>query len=246
MTLFGYPDTQENKAAAASEKPAPPAPERPPRAGGRTRRDWPIVAVAIFVFLIVAGGFTLLSIGKWLVVEDPLAPAQAIVVLSGGMPYRAIEAARLYKQNMAPDVWISRGLAPPPQLAQLNIPFLGEEFYSEKILLTMGVQADAIRILEDPSANTYAEVEEIARDLRQESAHTVIIVTSKAHTRRVRYIWKKLVGNDPRLIVRYVGDDPFDASHWWRHTQDALDVSREVLGLANAWAGFPLKPGPRQ
>ena len=33
--------------------------------------------------------------GGWLVVQDGLAPAHAIVVLSGGMPYRAREAARI-------------------------------------------------------------------------------------------------------------------------------------------------------
>jgi len=70
----------------------------------------------------------------------------------------------------------------------------------------------------------------------------VIIVTSKPHTRRVRLIWHKRVGNDPRLIIRYVSDDPFDAAHWWRKTSDALDVVREWLGIANAWAGFPLHP----
>jgi hypothetical protein len=70
----------------------------------------------------------------------------------------------------------------------------------------------------------------------------VIIVTSKAHTRRVRTIWRKLVGSEPRMMVRYAHGDLYDGAHWWRHTQDALDVVRESLGLVNAWAGFPLRP----
>ena len=70
----------------------------------------------------------------------------------------------------------------------------------------------------------------------------MIIVTSKPHTRRVRTIWRKLVGSDPRLIVRYADDDPYDGAHWWRHTHDALDIVRETLGLLNAWAGFPVRP----
>ena len=37
--------------------------------------------------------------------------------------------------------------------------------------------------------------------------HSVIIVTSKAHTRRVRTIWRKLVGSEPRMIVHYAQDD---------------------------------------
>jgi len=70
----------------------------------------------------------------------------------------------------------------------------------------------------------------------------VIIVTSKPHTRRVRMIWNRRVGDDPRAIIRYVSDDSFDPARWWRNTGDALDVVREVLGIVNALAGFPLHP----
>jgi hypothetical protein len=42
--------------------------------------------------------------------------------------------------------------------------------------------------------------------------------------------------------VRAAADDPFDPSHWWRNSTDALDVVREVLGLLNAWAGLLLHP----
>lgn len=185
-----------------------------------------------------------MHLGQWLVVEDPLARADAIVVLSGRMPDRAMEAARLYQQEFAPRVWISRPTSPAAELERMHIAFLGEEFYNQKVLMAEGVPADAIRILEQPSVNTQEEVDEIARDCRSVAAHNVILVTSKAHTRRVREIWKRRVGSDPRLIVRYTRDDPFDPTHWWRTSQDALDVVRETLGLANAWAGFPARPEP--
>jgi uncharacterized SAM-binding protein YcdF (DUF218 family) len=124
----------------------------------------------------------------------------------------------------------------------MKIVYLGEDFYNEKILLAKGVPVDAIRILERPSANTQVEVREIREFLRQNNLSSVIIVTSKAHTRRVRAIWKKLAGSDARAIVRFANDDPYDGAHWWRHTQDGLDVVRETLGLLNVWAGFPLRP----
>ncbi len=186
--------------------------------------------------------WALLHLGQWLVIEDPLATAHAIVVLSGEMPYRAIEAARLYDQNYAAQVWVSRPVSPSGQLAAMNISFVGEEFYNQKVLMARGVPPDAIRVFDQSVANTEEEVDEIARDLRRDQAHTVIIVTSKPHTRRVRLIWNKRVGDDPRLIVRYVSDDTFDAAHWWRQTKDALDVVREVFGMLNASLGFPARP----
>ena len=91
--------------------------------------------------------------------------------------------------------------------------------------------------------NTQDEVRVISQQARAAGIHSVIIVTSKAHTRRVHAVWKKLVGSDPALIVRYAREDPFDPQHWWRQTSDSLQVVREILGLANVWTGFPLKHG---
>jgi uncharacterized SAM-binding protein YcdF (DUF218 family) len=221
-----------------SEPAAPPA-EAPSSAPRRNRRRR-LVAVASLALLFVAGIVVFLRVGQWLVVEDPLAPADAIVVLSGRIPERAMEAARIYHRGVASEVWISQPTSPADELAKLNIHYLGEDFYNQQILLAMNVPPDAIRVLDQPAVNTEAEVDGIAADLRADGFTSVIIVTSKPHTRRVRAIWKRRAGPGLRLIVRYPEDDPYDGAHWWRTTRDALDVVREVLGLLNAWAGFPL------
>jgi uncharacterized SAM-binding protein YcdF (DUF218 family) len=204
-------------------------------------RRW-LIWAGIPIVLITMGLLVFLGIGRWLVLQDPLVHADAIVILSGHLPDRALEAARLYGAGYAQQVWISQGLSPAEELKTMKIVYLGEDFYDEKILLAKGVPVDAIRILERPSANTQVEVREIREFLRQNNLSSVIIVTSKAHTRRVRAIWKKLACSDARAIVRFANDDPYDGAHWWRHTQDGLDVVRETLGLLNVWAGFPLRP----
>jgi len=205
----------------------------------KTRR-WLIFGGILIALAAAATVF--FTIGRWLVVQDPLAHSDAIVVLSGQLPDRALEAARLYRAGYAEQVWVSQGLSPAEELKTMKIFFLGEDFYNEKVLMAQGVPADSIRILERPSANTEQEVKEISENLRRNNFHHVIVVTSKPHTRRVRTIWRKLVGSDPSLIVRYAEGDSYDGAHWWRHTQDALDIVRETLGLFNAWAGFPLRP----
>jgi uncharacterized SAM-binding protein YcdF (DUF218 family) len=196
------------------------------------------------IFVVVAGAAATLffTVGNWLVVEDKLVHADVIVVLSGRLPERAVEAARVYKAGYSDQVWISPPVSPVDDLKAMKISYLGEDFYNEKVLIAKGVPPDAIRILDKPDANTEAEVRQIADDLSKSDFHSVIIVTSKAHTRRVRTIWNKLVGSEPRMIVHYAHDDTYDGAHWWRHTRDALDVMRETLGLLNAWAGFPLRP----
>jgi uncharacterized SAM-binding protein YcdF (DUF218 family) len=204
-------------------------------------RRW-LIRAGILIVPVVVVTVVFLNIGQWLIVQDPLAHADVIVVLSGRLPERALEAARLYHAGYAEQVWISQPTSPAEELKTMKIFYLGEDFYNEKVLMAQGVPVDAIHILDDPSANTEEEVREISQMLRRNNSHNVIVVTSKPHTRRVRTIWHKLVGSDPQAIVRFTNDDPYDGAHWWRHTRDALDIVRETLGLLNAWAGFPFRP----
>jgi uncharacterized SAM-binding protein YcdF (DUF218 family) len=202
---------------------------------------WAIL-VALAVGLIVFASIIFLGVGRWLVVEDPLDKAQAIVVLSGRIPMRAQEAARLYNEGYAPQVWLTRANEPAASLQEMRIAYIGEDFFNSRVLMHEGVLSNAIRVLEPPIDNTADELRAIAAELQRENGDTVIIVTTKAHTRRVRTLWKKLSGGRGRAIVRAAPSDPFAPDHWWRATGDALDVVREVLGLMNAWAGLPLQP----
>ena len=206
------------------------------------RRRSGIGFLAILILLVVIGVVVFRNAGHWLVREDPLGKADVIVVLSGGIPFRAEGAAGIFKSGYAPAVWVSRPEGPQEQLAALGIHFVGEEEYNREILVQEGVPDSAIQIFPDAIVNTQEEVDEIARDMRRDGKHSVIIVTSPQHTRRVKALWRKLVGDDPRVIVRAAPDDPFDANHWWRNTQDVLAVVRESLGLLNVWSGLPVRP----
>ena len=218
---------------ATSQNSAPAAVVAP-----RSRRRF-IFAAAAFLFLTLAL-VAFFGVGRWLVVEDPIGKARAIVVLNGGMPVRALEAAELYRQGYAPEIWLTRTSEPGESLKSMGIPFEGEEVYSARVLIHEGVPVGAIHVLEPPIVNTANEMRVISQTLQREKDRSVILVTSKPHTRRVRLLWRKLAPRYCRAIVRPATDDPFDVRHWWRSTGDALDVVREVLGIMNAWAGLPL------
>jgi uncharacterized SAM-binding protein YcdF (DUF218 family) len=194
------------------------------------------------VLLFGAAAVAVLRAGRWLFVEDPLEKARAIVVLSGRMPVRAEEAAALYRAAWAPEVWITHSSEPGAQLEAMGIPYVGEEFYTARVLMRLGVPASAIRLLEPEAANTAEEVDVIAKQMRESAGTSVIVVTTKPHTRRVRELWRARAGSGLRAIVRAAQKDRFDPEHWWRNTGDALDVVRELLGLANLRAGLPLHP----
>jgi uncharacterized SAM-binding protein YcdF (DUF218 family) len=203
----------------------------------RTRLWLSIIGGSLFVGVLV-----FLNLGRWLDREDPPQKSAAIAVLSGRMPYRAIEAARLYNQGYAPQVWLSYSVEPEATLEKYSVPYAGEETYNRLLLIHEGVPESVIHVLDPPIVNTADEMKTFGIALRKEKERRIIIVTSKVHTRRAATLWKRISSKDGEAIIRGVTDDEFDPSHWWRNTRDALDVVREVLGLFNAWAGLPMQP----
>ncbi len=56
----------------------------------------------VLVLLVALVALGLRKLGHWLVVADPLEHAEAIVVLSGHLPFRAMEAASIYNRGVGP------------------------------------------------------------------------------------------------------------------------------------------------
>jgi uncharacterized SAM-binding protein YcdF (DUF218 family) len=208
---------------------------------GRLRRR-SVLAIGFAVVLVLAGIYAFYHAGSWLVREDSLEKSQAIVVLSGGLPGRALAAAEIYRDGYAKEVWLTQPLEPGAAMEGLHLPYAGEQEYSRMVLIEKGVRPGDIRILKPRILNTADELHIVAEALDQQRGAPVIVVTSKAHTRRVRALWEKVSrGHDSgRILVRAAPEDYFDASHWWRSTHDALSVVREYLGLLNVWAGLPV------
>jgi uncharacterized SAM-binding protein YcdF (DUF218 family) len=206
----------------------------------RLRRLLYAVAAAL-----IAAGLLLLprTAGTWLAASDPLPQhAGAIVVLGGQVPFRAMEAAAIYRQNVAREVWLTQGAAHEDDiaLARLGIDRTPEHLLSREVLLRLGVPADAIRIIPDLVQNTAEEVRAIFKTAANRRIAIVILVTSKYHARRVKILWRRITGGGITGFVRYAEADPTDLQHWWRDTDDAMAVARELFGIANAWAGFPI------
>ena len=205
----------------------------------RSRIGIALAAATFGVLALIIAAF--LGVGRWLVVEDPLMQAQAIAVLNGRMPLRAREAAKLYREGYAPEIWLTHSSEPAETLKSMGISFQGEDFYNAQILLHEGVPQSAIHVLDPLIENTADEIKVIGAALSRGRGRSVLVVSSKAHTRRVRLLWRRLAGGEGQAVVRAASEDSFDPAHWWRNISDAFDVVREVLGLLNAWAGLPLR-----
>ena len=155
-----------------------------------------------------------------------------------------MEAASIYREGLAPEVWLTKEVVGPEEQAldRLGVAVVRGEVYNREVLERLGVKPEAIRVLAAGVRNTVDEMRLVAAELGRDGGDRVIIVTSKAHSRRVRATWAAIVGASPRAIIRFAREEPYDARGWRRNTRAAPDVSREALGLVNVWAGFPVRP----
>jgi uncharacterized SAM-binding protein YcdF (DUF218 family) len=183
------------------------------------------------------------GVASFLIVEDPLEPATAIVVLGGHLPFREMEAARLYRDGWAPQVVIVRGARREEWKALQDLQIEVRETWelSREVLIRQGVPPAAILVPEEEAEGTLEESRVAARALKPED-RPVILVTSKYHTRRARLTWNHVTEGRSKAVARVANQDPFDPARWWRERRFALAVVREYLGLANYYAGFPVTP----
>ena len=193
-------------------------------------------------------GFThvpiLREIASFLIVEDTLQPAAAIVALGGQTPFREMEAARFYRAGLAPRVIIVRDAADDETRALKDLGIrVGQAWeLSRRVLIQQGVPAWAILVPKGESGGTLEELQAAYGALRSKDA-PVILVTSKFHTRRTGLTWRYVTQGRSRGIVRAASLDPFDPNQWWHTRRFALSVVREYLGLINYYAGFPVGAG---
>ncbi len=156
--------------------------------------------------------------GDWLVAEDPLAPADAILVLAGTRLERPLEAADVYRQGWAPLIVMTDEVHEPAErwadAHGLHYPTKIE--LARDILVKLGIPKDAIQLLQGPNDSTADEARTLHALATQQRWRRIIVVTSKLHTRRGGYALRRELaglGIDVRMHAsRY---DLADPARWW-------------------------------
>src|SRR6058998_1665438 len=195
-------------------------------------------ALGVALALAAAAAVTVLAAGRLLVVADPLPPrADAIVILAGSVPDRVLEAADLYHAGLAPRVVVTRERLPRGQAALrargVRLPKSDE--LTVTALRELGVPAGAIVVLHRRGVSTESEARTIARGACARRLRRLIVVTSRAHSRRARLILRQALGAGIALAMRPSRYDAFAAARWWRVRRDAKIVLSEYEKLANYW-----------
>lgn len=163
----------------------------------------------------------------WLVVEDPLDKADVLIILSDDNFYadRATRAAELFREGKAPLVVASgRRLRPNAGITELM----------EHDLIERGVPKDKILRFPQDADSTKEEAEALAKLVKTRKWRKAIVVTSNYHTRRTRYIFRRVFPQDVETRVASARDGDFDPERWWEKRKSTKLFIREIAAMVVA------------
>jgi uncharacterized SAM-binding protein YcdF (DUF218 family) len=201
------------------------------------RTIWILAPLVVVAFAFVMSGSFFRLMGDMIVIDDKAPSSDAVVVLNTGIEYypRLIQAAALYRRGLAENIVINgnrktdtiRGLE--ARGFQTCCPWYSD---SVSILTMFGVPEDKIiPISIEDAYDTVSEAEEVGRELIKRKWTTVIITTSKYHTRRAKFIWQKKFINQLTIYMVSAKTDPYDPHNWWK---DGRQI-RWLLAEYGAW-----------
>ena len=194
--------------------------------------------VVLLLFLLTLYGLS--RLGSFLVVEDPLRKADAIVVLGGTMYERQMEAVALYQAGMAPRIYLFREVADWGErvLIEKGVPYLRAVDVQIDAMVKLGVPRDAINIL-DQAANTASEARFVHDLASEQHLSTIIVVTSKQHTRRARLVLsRRLADLGTTIVMRASRYDLTPVDKWWNDRPTIRFTLFESQRLLGYWIGI--------
>jgi uncharacterized SAM-binding protein YcdF (DUF218 family) len=176
-------------------------------------------AIKILLICILIWPFAAWAAARLLIIEAPLARADAIVVLGGSANYkeRAREAARLLLDGRAQRILVTNDnmRGPWSSVEQRNL-FFYERSLDE--LRNAGVAEESVEVLMTTVSSTHEEAELVKQYAVDHGLHSVLIVTSAYHSRRALWTFSRVfrdTGIQVGLMPVSPGTDSPRPATWW-------------------------------
>ena len=198
-----------------------------------------LVLVCLLVALYALRHPILRVAGEFWVVEDSLAPSDAIIILSDDnySGDRAARAAELYRMGLAPRIVAS---------GTMLRPYAGIAELIQHDLESDGVPGSAIVLFPHRADDTREEAEALRALVAQRGWRRILVVTSNYHTRRARLIFNRVMPSDVTVRLAAARDSEYDPTVWWEHRLSIKLFFRETLGYVVAWWELRSRPAPAE
>jgi len=186
------------------------------------------LALALFLLGLLAGSpfygpWVLAVPGEYLVTHESPEKADAMIVLGGEVPTRALAAADLYRQGLAAMVLVSPGKSSARRkqaISELNVELPNDADLNRRVLIRLGVPPAAIHDI-DEADGTIGEARALRAIVPQWGIRSLLVVTSKYHTRRAGMTFRWALGDSVRVQTIGSSYDDFHPSRWWHERSEA-------------------------
>jgi hypothetical protein len=178
--------------------------------------------------------------GSALVVNEPVAAADIIVISLDSGGAGALEAADLVKSGVATRVAV---FTDPPsgddhEFIRRGLPYEDASVRQIRQLGWLGV-ADVMSIPR-PEAGTEGEGQALPPWCDQHQFRSIVFVAARDHSRRVRRVLGRVMkGHQTRVTVRATRYSSFDPDRWWT-TRDGVRI--EIVELQKLLLEYVLHP----
>lgn len=199
-----------------------------------------VVIFALFLAWISVAPF----LAENLIVEKPLAKADAILILGGASTYveRTQKAVELYQSGVAAKIFLTDDgeRAGWSRLEKRNPPYVE---LAQKRLIFLGVPAQNIEILQPQVAGTIDEARILLAKSQTEKLNGILIVTSAYHTRRALWTFEREfaaanIKTELGIAAAPTGEQTPPPKYWWLGHRGWNLVAGEYVKFVVYWAYY--------
>ena len=195
-----------------------------------------ILVVLIFaIVLVVSYEYFLRQMGHFLVFEQKPQKADVIVVLNGRDTERCLAAVDLYNKGYANLIILAHGPKQPgcDEFWKRVGKNFNSKIFFQRAIEAMGIPENAFKLIGDGVTSTYDEAKATRKFLRENRYKSILLVTSKWHSKRAYLTFKSAFSDDHETkIITYPSEyDNFDPDRWWKKEVDAEVVFGEYVRL---------------
>lgn len=186
-----------------------------------------LIIIAIIILIIIGIGANL---GSFLIVNDELHKADAVVVFSGDNGPRTEKGVGLLKEGLGDYLILSGGIVyDDVTMAELM----------KNHAIKLGVSKEKI-LIDDKAATTHENAEFTKDIIEENNFKSIIVVTSEYHSRRSKLAMKKVLentlvdGEKVEVMVAHSTEEKF-TTKWWTSGNSILILISEYLKLMGYW-----------
>jgi uncharacterized SAM-binding protein YcdF (DUF218 family) len=204
-----------------------------------------LLIIIFFLAILFSHQYVLKKIGYFLIYEQKPQKADLIVVLNGRDAERSLAAVDLYNQGYA-GLIIMAGLVKQPGSDEfwkrVGGNFNGKVFF-QRAIEAMGIPEKSFQFIGNGVTSTYDEAIATRQFLKENGYKSILIVTSKWHSRRAYLTFKSVIKDDGIKVWIYPSKyDTFDPNAWWKSENNIELIVDEYIRFIYYIVSFRISP----